>query len=412
MPGQQLFTFATTVREVQVAPPAYSLIVTPSHINLQRRVAAYTHQTTYEEALAYYLDIWISRFETLMLDSTADFTTELTGGVDSRANLALLIAAQKRLGNEGTQPKVVSNTGKRYRADLKVARSLASRYDLTLNDNRRMGRHELSPIERYRTFRNLSLGVYYPLYFPTEGPSPSNISISGGGGGIHRRIYENIHGSNDVNEFIRTYAEKAGLPEYSYEFIRDAHRMFDLILTPGEDPLRAHLRDGRVRYHTGRAARFSMSFAPLHSVSAYSAQVNAGEARLEQGQFNYDIMHSIDPELVDLPYDKASKLPTETIQNLLVSAPVDKEPRPGRVWRGTLNLDRDVDTRNLSLYSEVGNALDQAISNPFVTTFWGEEFVSKARDLMATMKSGESIGNAVNGIPIHALLATDLATPN
>lgn len=412
MPGQQLFTFATTVREVQVAPPAYSLIVTPGHINLQRRAVAHTQQTTYEEALASYLDTWISRFETLMLDSTADFTTELTGGVDSRANLALLIAAQSRLGNAGQQPRLVSNTGGRYKRDLKVAKSLASRYGLSLNDKRTIRKHELSSKERYRNFRELSLGVYYPLYFPTEGPSPSNISISGGGGGIHRRIYENIHGSNDVNDFIQTYADKAGLPEYSYEFTRDAHRMFDLILAPGEDPLRAHLRDGRVRYHTGRAARFDMSFAPLHSVSAYSAQINAGETRLEQGQFNYDIMNSVDPELVELPYDKNSKLPNDSIRNQLMSVPVHKNARPGRVWRGALSLGRNVDTRNSVLYSEVSDALDDAQCNPFVTAFWGEDLVSQAQALMATLKSGGSIGNAVNGIPIHAMLATDLATPN
>lgn len=412
MPAQQLFSFETIAREIRVAPPAFSMIVLPNRIVLKRRAKSDGEIKNYTQALTAHLDLWIGRFQTLMLDKTADFTTELTGGVDSRANLVLLVAAKKRLGKEGKQPRIVSNTGSRYEADLNIALSLAKYYGFKLNDKREIKTYELSGSERFQTFRDLSLGVYYPLYFPVKGPSPTDISISGGGGGIHRRIYETMHKTDDINRLIQTYADKAGHPEYRFEFIRDANRMLDLIIEPGDDPLRVLLRDGRVRYHTGRAARFATSFAPLHSTSASRAQLNAGEDRLEQGQFNYDIMYSIDPDLVDMSYDVSSKSPNDSVRRNLVAAPIHNGAAPGKVWMGSLALKRSLAPKNSNLYSEVQDALDRACDNPFVTTFWSKNLVKDAQALAATLNSGESIGNAINGLPIHALLAADLVTPS
>lgn len=412
MAAGQLFTFSTIVRDIQVVPPAHDLVVMPHSIYLERRPKMSGATMAYQDALSSHMNLWVSRFETLMVNKIANFTTDLTGGVDSRANFALVIAAQQRLGGGGDQPRLNCGSTPQNRSDIEVAHELTTHYGLELNDARRFDTYKLTALESFATFRDLSLGVYYPLYMPTKGPTLSDISISGGGGGIHRRIYANHQKSNDVNTFINSYAKRSGRPEYQLEFERDAKNMLALILEPGDDPLRALLRDGRVRYHTGRSARFQITFSPLHSSSAYAAQTVAGNDRTEEGQFNYDMMNSVDPELVEMPYDNPKKAPTDSIRARLTAAVINTEPKPGRVWSAGLSQHRRVSSSNSARIEELRKAFEIAMENPFVTAVWDHSLLNKATDLMTTMSTGGSIGNAANGKPIHAVLAANLAAPS
>lgn len=408
----QLFSLKTLAHGIQVAPRTHSLIITPHQAVLRRRPVPSSTHSTYKEALSGYLSTWVSRFETLMHSTQTDFTVDLTGGVDSRTNFALVQAARKRLGGTGTPPRLRCASGPNNRKDLEVATSISGHYGLEMNDNRPMRRIPLQGQESYQVYRDLTLGVYYPFYRPTQAPTPTNITIGGGGGGIHRKTYELIIKTDDPHVFFNQYARNIKRAEYETEFIQDGQRFLNTALQPGEDPLRVLLRDGRVRYHSGRTPRTEVAFTPLHSVTADATQLLAGEQRVEEGQLNYDIMHSLVPELVTMPYDEDEKHPSPDVLDRLTSAQIPSEANPGKVWAPTAHLipqPAEGQPRPIEAYKQ---AFDQAIDNAFVRKFWGKEMLRKARDLMRKLDADKSIGNAANGIPIAAVLSADLVTPS
>lgn len=141
-------------------------------------------------------------------------------------------------------------------------------------------------------------------------------------------------------------------------------------------------------------------------------QLLAGEVRIEEGQFNYDIMHSLEPELVTMPYDSVEKSPTKQILARLTNTPIPEEASPGRVWAPTAHLIPTPSTDQPSRIEAYKTAFDKAADNPFVQKFWRKNIMTEARELMDTLYKGQNIGNAANGKPIAAVLSADLVTPS
>ncbi|MGP5208329.1 hypothetical protein ACTXJY_10100 [Corynebacterium casei] len=405
----QLFSLETMVHGVHVVPRTHSLVVSESGVKLVRRLKPSQKFESYEEALACYLDTWISRFETLMTSTDADFSVSLSGGVDSRTNFALAYAAMRRLGTGAIPPVLRSSGGPANRADLHAARGVARHFGLDVNEGRRLEKIHLSAEESFQAYRDFSMGVYFPFYRPAQAPTPKNITVGGGGGGIHRKTYEMLYESSDPINFFKRNAKLLKRPEFEEEFIRDGNAFLLTTIEPGEEPLRVLLREGRVRYHSGRTPRTEVSFTPLYSGVAELTQFLAGSERLGSGQFNYDIMHSVDPEIAELPYDDPKKAPSTQIRQNLVSATIGSSANPGKVWASKATSKVSPTGDELSAYK---SAFDKAVLNPFVKKIWGREYLQEAKSLMSTLEDGISIGNPSEGIPISVVLSTDLASPN
>lgn len=408
---EQLFSLETLARDVRVVPRTHNLIIEPHRAGLELRAQEPAAFEDYESALGGYLHTWVSRFETLMLSEKAQFTVDLTGGVDSRTNFALVLGAQRRLGDSARLPRLRCGAGGNTSSDLEVATAVSGHFGLPIN-----GRFTTPPVnlqgdESFMMYRALSLGVYYPLYFPKHRPSVQDITIGGGGGGIHRKLYELTVKSPDPDYFFKAFARNMRRPEFEQELVRDAHRFLGTTLVPGDDPLRTLLREGRVRYHSGHIPRTRTAFTPLHSADADQAQALAGATRIEEGQFNYDIMHSLDPELVMMPYDSEEKLPGPDVRARLSSSPIPPDANPGKVWAASTDPQgRDEDSSDpLDPFAE---AFETAVNNPFAIKFLRKDMLADAKAVMEKLRSGKSIGNASNGKPISAVLSADLVTPD
>lgn len=407
--SSQLFSFETTVQNVRLVPRATNLVVTPENAILDRWPAV--EKIDYGEGLARHLDLWSGRMETLILDEQVGVTTDITGGVDSRTNFGLLALAKKRLGGAGTYPRLNCGSTPTNREDLDVALQLGERFGLEINDERRFPRYNLTPEECYQTFRDLNAGASYTLYMPVEGPHPFKISIGGGGGEIHRKFYEGHTKTKDVERFLSSYGSRLKYPWLSEEYTRDGQDALDFATRPGMDPLRVHYREFRHRYHVGRAPRYGVSFTPLDSVTADLTQSQAGQDRLDDGQFNYDVIASLSPELLEMPFDKPSKAPSPAIRSRLTRVEVSQEARPGRVWAPAPE-ERKVTRSAVKRNEQLRDAVQVAVQDSFVTDFWGQDVVDAAQDLLDRLISGKGIGNAVNGKPISALLSAGLVSPN
>lgn len=411
MAASQLFSLETPVHGIRVAPRTHTLVIAPNKVVLKRRPDSASERFTYGDELSDYLNVWVSRFETLITNPNADFTAALTGGIDSRTNLALIQAARNRLGPTATPPNLYCGSTPQNRTDFEVATSVAKQYNLNVRKGRRAGLNPLTAQESYEQFRSLALGVYFPLYMPAHGPSTMDINISGGGGGVHKKIYELQVKHNDVRKFIRGYSRYFERPEYRVEFIHDGNNFLRTVIQPGEDPLRVLLREGRVRYHTGRSARYGISLSPLHSVAADLTQRLAGSDRTEDGQFHYDVMYSLLPDLIDMPFDEVNKAPTKLIRQRLTAAKIHSDASPGRVWAAPAQPARKVDNSTANRISVYKEAFDKSMGNAFVKNFWKSELLDLAQLRMDTLSSGQGYGDAANGKAISSILTTDLVKP-
>jgi hypothetical protein len=406
--SSQLFSFHTLVDGVMLAPRGTDLIVTPEKAILRRRPAV--PEAGYEAGLADHLDVWAGRFETLLMNDRIGLTTDVTGGLDSRTNFGLLALAKERLGGAGTSPRLNCGSSPTNTRDLEVAVQLGERFGLEINDARSFAGHELTPEECYGLYRDLNVGTSYTLYLPAEGPTPFKIAIGGGGGEIHRKFYEGHLKSKDLERFFTSYGSRLKYPWLRDEFVHNGRVALDRAAQPGSDPLRVHYREFRHRYHVGRAPRFGVALTPLDSVTADIAQSQAGQERLDDGQFLYDLLASLNPDLIEMPFDDERKAPGPEVRARLTRVSVPDRARPGSVWAPEPER-RTVAPSATRRAEVVRDAVDAALEDPFVTEFWGQEVVEAAQELVSTLLAGRSIGNAVNGKPISALLAAHVASP-
>lgn len=406
----QLFSFETSVHGVRLLPRDHALLMAPHRPILERIPLPLAMD--YGDALSDHLHTWVSRVETYMTSDSSDLSIDLSGGLDSRTNFGLAVAARRRLAGGGAQPIISSGKSEAHQTDYAVAETLTNHYGFELNGQPAQVRYRLSGEEAFYTWRNLSMGVYSPLYVPTMGPSPSFTSLIGSGGENHRALYE-THGSNATTpKFVGAYAQRLGRSEYAEQFIKDAYDALSTVTPFGGHPMRAHYRAFRSRYHGGRQPRFYSVFTPLDCRSADVVMNVADTARVEEGQFNYDVMHVLDPELLQMPFDTPEKAPTSAIRARLAEVALPQAPNPGRIWSGPTATRERVDTSRVKTYELFKQAFDQALDNTFVTDFWGQDYIKEATELMSTYVSGESIGNAANGRIITAVLSADLVTPS
>lgn len=405
----QLVSLNTTVQGVSFAPRGAHLIVTPTHTRVQHR--APTSGNDYAEGLTDHLDLWVGRFETLLIDGRVGVTTDLTGGVDSRTNFALLTKAKQRLRGKGSDARLSCGSTPGNTKDLEVATQLTEYFGVPLNDDRRFDRLTLSPQAAVETFRSLQAGVAYTLYMPVESPTPFNVSFGGGGGEVHRRFYERPDmPAYDSEALIKYGTSRLHHSWLAPDLANQARKSLDQVTRDGEDPLRAHYREFRHRFHSGRSPRYGVAFTPLDSHTAAVAQARASQEYSDAGQFNYDIIASLSYELLNLPYDDERKAPNAEAKSRLTRVEVPAEARPGRVWAPT----QDVVTQQVSDTARTGalrDLVESAIADPFVSSFWGQSVVNEARALLDKLANGQGIGNAVNGLPISALLAAHISSP-
>lgn len=85
---------------------------------------------------------------------------------------------------------------------------------------------------------------------------------------------------------------------------------------------------------------------------------------------------------------------------------------PGKVGFGELELDRDVDSSKSSRLRRYKQAFDAAMESSFVSNFWSQEVLENAQATVSTFAVGESVGNAVKGKAISAVLTAGLVAPS
>ena len=170
---------------------------------------------TYTEAMAKAQDCWRSRLATLICDASMDKVFDLSGGLDSRTVLAMVIGLREQLPNSLFEKvHFHSSTSDHTTSDFKVATKIADSEGFTLNTCQASSAVAANGELKFERWRQLNLGVYSPLRFPRMIGSGAAISIGGGGGGMVRDAWRSIDSESYLDSLASSF-QNVGLGIFS-----------------------------------------------------------------------------------------------------------------------------------------------------------------------------------------------------
>ena len=414
----QLSSFATPVHGIALAPMGTALRIGARGARLEPGPDARRRPGCYAEALGTFLDVWVSRFATLLSDERMRLTADVTRGVDSRTVMTLVETAREGVGRtSGGARRGQYRCGsiKGDPVDLRIAKRLADRFRFSLNEG---GPFPEGPaIERFEGWRDLCLGVYHPIYFPRVGPDPFHVHLTGGGGSNHRPFYARQHGQDDLAGFLAIQTQQLEPKFLRPEFRRDVLDALRRIEGLGDegDPLILHYRHFRSRLHAGREPQTSVTFAPLGSRSLDDCTALAGPERVERAQVFYDVMASIRPEALDIAFDVDEKNPSALVRSTLTHARAPAAPTPGEIFAGGTHDEAGGGEggrpKPMHPLKRLRREFDAARRRPFVEAFCGSETLEEADAAMTEAETSRRFFHASNGRPVALALTCAMVRP-
>lgn len=411
--GNQLTSLRTAVRQIRLVPARMEIVASSQGVSLRPTAVSKEMDEkylggTYETALADFLFSTVSRLNTV-IRSGIDVRSDLTGGRDSRAILALMLAATNR------DPEVLSGVSFRCNdkpaGDLPVAAAIAERYSLQLNQPNKTRTKPLSHANAYKKWKALNLGIYAPVYFPIASPSPSRLPLGGAGGEAHRSFYK----SKDLDEFV--LHRKRFVP--SHEDFRNLHR--DILedieslswgLDSAVDPLTVHYRHFRDRCHGGRNPQYGFMLNLLSSGALKYASSACPPDLRERSQVLADIMLNCAPDLARMPYDTEAKSlddrhfsDSANVRDSVLAARND-----GQAFFAQTDTQQD-DSEREKLRPVELMEVDFILARNRIrkSGYFPLSYLEKAEKIMSSASSSGAFAHAVDGTSIsHIILAGEL----
>jgi len=328
----QLTTFRTVIEGVRLLPRDSALRIGPggaTELPLPPRPTGQDYAATLARALG----LWSARIAGLV-QAGWQLSADLTGGIDSRTVLALLMAGS---GGQALFPR--SNLNDRGRADLRVAQDLCRHLGLAHNAPLPQRPPALPAPEAFAAWRDLCLGAYHPIYFPRHRLTPGIAHFGGGGGGNQRSVYDRsvwarLRRLGRPDRFVAARMANLRPAAQRAPYGAALHATLARIASTapaGMDPLLLHYREFRNRFHAGRTPQYQLSINPLASALLDDCAALAGPARIETAQMFYDMLESLHPGLVERPFDKRHKAIGAARRAALTRVTPDPLP-PGRVF--------------------------------------------------------------------------------
>ena len=344
--GAQPISNRSVFAEINMLPVGKAFVVDKANgqSRLEGSVSSLTKafsDSPYEELVSTSLDEGINRIRALKQHGI-HFSSDLTGGYDSRACSGMILRA---LGNL-SDVRLISNP--RKTDDYEVATSLAARYGSRLQRNSAKA-VTVNAETAYDRWKAGNIGAYLPAYLPSTGmPSYSQFKANGG------MILAKQFAEQSAHDFVKSLESVYGCPD-NYQWVkREFLSAFDDLEI---DPSHPHAMDWyylgfRGRYHYGRAWYTSLVFpiiSPLINPKMVAASLKLPREQLDGGKLSLDILMALDPVLALHPFDSSAKTFT----------PSEIEESP--FWRSQgLTLNSGTSTQRYTVFSDKLNAPEKA----------------------------------------------------
>lgn len=416
-PTQQPISFSTVANEIKLLPLNTYLTIGENTLRVQKIYKASMIDKSYKELLKDFVQTWSSRLSTLLSDKRLVIEQALTGGVDSRSVFSLTELAKKNLSSPISADHYL-NCGltRGDTRDIDVAEKISNFYNYELNPERNnyKGRIKLNSWQRYKEWKDVCLGTYAPVYFPSLLVSPLHTSIGGGGGENHRPFYASYLDSNDYKKLIASVCKGIDDPIIKMNISNDMYATFSkLTLIDGVDEealLISHYKNFRNRFHIGLFPQYRVTFTPLSSNLLDKLASQGNMDKIRSSQLLYDLMNQV-KGLIDFPFDNVDK--SATIEQLkeLTYFSDDLDIKVGKCYLDTTVpefLENEGDSAHKTPLIYLKHDFDIACKTNIVKKLWSQEFIDDAKKVMEESICRGKLPYAADGRSISAIISTSL----
>ncbi|MGP9681652.1 hypothetical protein [Brachybacterium sp. AOP3-A1-3] len=307
--NDQLTTSMTPIANIELLPSFASALI--NHPSIEILSSPPRKLPDYDTALAEYISVWRSRLSTLTTDDRISIQCDLSGGIDSRAVLAFMIA-EEHFDPNNHRFAIVSAPHKIN--DFEVASNISDFYRLPLGVQRQKTKSKMGQSRALEEWRRDSLGVYLPVYLHSSQFDFGAVHAHGAGGGNFRPYYSGRDVSSQAAKGS-AYMHPDAFTDWRDRVAESSKNL--QAFRPDTPPLVLHYREFRNRFHFGHRPHHNIVFSPLESI--LTDMITDRPDGRDGRQIYFDVMESLAPGLKDIPFDQESKSPTPTnIQDLTI----------------------------------------------------------------------------------------------
>ncbi|MGP4971190.1 MULTISPECIES: hypothetical protein [Psychrobacter] len=410
--AQQPVSFNTIANNIFLLPTNTTLVIDSFGLEIKINKANNYKEFSYKHMLSNYIAIWTARFQTIFSEPTLVISQALTGGIDSRAVFSLTSLARKNL-DASDKAQHSFNCGKIRgdSKDLEVAEKIAQHYNYKLNNNiMKNKRSYLNGEETYNRWKNLSLGLYFPIYFESRKTNPLHINISGGGGEKYRHYYRQNR-EDTFRKFAKRNLSQIDNISSQLEIEGEMLNAMDYLANNStNDPLQLHYTEFRNRLHSGFFSQFIVDISPLNSY-LLSDIANNFHDKVSSSQILYDLIN-LEPDVLYFDFDKEEKKPKYcNISELTTFNEFDEVMEKGKLY-----LDQNFEKTNNSAINKNDNTyiyflekdIEKALSKNTIHHIWSKEFIKNVEIKISNLSSDGGLSHAIEGIPISSLIASSV----
>ena len=315
---QQLISNQTSITGIQVLAADEYIEILPYNKSIKIKKEGNINKTEplrrdeYKNALLNFSIKWSSIFRTILSDERALHGIDITGGVDSRTVLSLIL-------NSGVDVASLSfQSNKSWEKDYNVATMIAKEYGFVIK-NVPGPRSDTSGTNAYFMWKYGNLGIYRPFYRPLCKSPRAYFHCFGGGGESLRDFYgKNVEGIFDLINNLRPLSFEQR--DMAIMEVKNSFAGMDIDIEH-PDAMMFHYRNFRSRFHFGRNWFRELNghlLSPLTSSKLFRTPFLLSPVQRKQGQVLCDIILLNNPRLLDIPFDSPKK---KFSQELITSSP-------------------------------------------------------------------------------------------
>lgn len=403
---KQLTCYQTALREIRLFPVHGKIVIDRNGFAVVP--VPLTNSASYGENLSRYLSLWQNRCATLLRGLPGPMKVDITGGLDSRAALGLL-AQRADTGRSCTPPRIDFGTSgaAHFSRDAEIAELIARHLNVPLQVRTARAAQFVVAEERViALWKASSLGQYAPVRFAVPRFDLANVSLGGSGGESLRGIYDDAC----TDTYVRAQAKRHAthMPSDPGPWARDLTDTLGQIADHyGDDKhiLLHYFREFRSRLHAGTTARSGISVQPLVGRAAHACMLALDPGRIRAGQILYDIMHNLDPGLLEIPFDEDHKAPGAQNRADLTTVRVGA-PDPGQIYARSETAPEPGGARPMTrdgVYAALAREVRENLS-AIPDGLLCPEYLDGAIDALAQAQDPAITLRARDTIPIHNIV--------